>query len=198
MGIVVSLAKFSLRVVYFFIKIFPTRNKVVFLSRQSDKPSIDFNLLSKELKKQNKNVKIVMLTKRIGKGICGKLEYAFHMWIQMYHVATSKVAIIDGYQIVISVLKHKKKLKVIQIWHALGSLKKFGYSIADKEEGSKKEIIKRNLLAGIFRGVGIGIGVTLITAIIIAFLQRIIKLNIPVISEYIVDIVEIVENNKRY
>lgn len=64
--------------------------------------------------------------------------------------------------------------------------------------GSKKEIIKRNLLAGIFRGIGIGIGVTLITAIIIAFLQKIIKLNIPVISEYIVDIVEIVENNRRY
>lgn len=62
--------------------------------------------------------------------------------------------------------------------------------------GSKKEIVKRNLLAGIFRGVGIGIGITLITAIIIAFLQKIIKLNIPVISEYIVDIVEIVENNK--
>lgn len=143
MGILLNIAKFTLSLIYFVIKIFPTRNKVVFLSRQSDKPSIDFKFLAKELQKQNKDLKVVMLTKRIGNSSLGKLEYAFHMWKQMYHVATSKVAIIDGYQIVISVLKHKKKLKVIQIWHALGCLKKFGYSIADKAEGSKKEIIQK-------------------------------------------------------
>ena len=60
--------------------------------------------------------------------------------------------------------------------------------------GSKKEIIKRNLIAGIFRGVGIGIGVTIITAIIIFFLQRLVRLNLPGIGKYIYDIVEIVEN----
>lgn len=59
--------------------------------------------------------------------------------------------------------------------------------------GNKKEIIKRNLLAGIFRGVGIGIGVTIITAILIVILKNIVMLNIPIIGEYISDIVEIVE-----
>ena len=62
--------------------------------------------------------------------------------------------------------------------------------------GSKKEIIKRNLLAGIFRGVGIGIGVTIITAILIILLQRIVALNIPIIGEYIADIVEIVQKSR--
>ena len=61
--------------------------------------------------------------------------------------------------------------------------------------GSKKEIIKRNLYAGIFRGVGIGIGVTAITAILVILLQKIVTLNIPVIGEYIAEIVEIVEKN---
>lgn len=32
--------------------------------------------------------------------------------------------------------------------------------------GSKKEILTRNIIAGLARGVGIGIGVTIITAII--------------------------------
>ena len=62
--------------------------------------------------------------------------------------------------------------------------------------GSKKEIIKRNLIAGIFRGVGIGIGVTIITAILVILLQRIVALNIPVIGEYIADIVEIVQKSR--
>lgn len=62
--------------------------------------------------------------------------------------------------------------------------------------GSKKEIIKRNLLAGISRGIGVGIGVTVITAILITLLNKIVKLNIPVIGEYIADIVEIVQKSR--
>ena len=60
--------------------------------------------------------------------------------------------------------------------------------------GNKKEILKRNLIAGVSRGIGIGIGVTIVTAIIVYFLRRLIMLNIPVIGDYISDIVEIVEN----
>ncbi len=61
---------------------------------------------------------------------------------------------------------------------------------------NKKELIKRNILAGIARGIGIGIGVTVITAILIILLRKIVALNIPVIGEYIADIVEIVQNSK--
>ena len=63
--------------------------------------------------------------------------------------------------------------------------------------GSKKQIIIRNLIAGIFRGIGIGIGVTIITAILIYILQKIIRLNIPVIGDFISDVVDIVQQ-KRY
>lgn len=59
--------------------------------------------------------------------------------------------------------------------------------------GNKKEIFLKNLLAGIARGVGIGLGVTVITAILVVIAQRIVTLNIPVIGEYIADIVEIVQ-----
>ena len=61
--------------------------------------------------------------------------------------------------------------------------------------GSKKEIVKRNFLAGIFRGIGIGIGVTIITAILVMLLNKIVTLNIPVIGEYVSEIVKIVEKN---
>ncbi len=62
--------------------------------------------------------------------------------------------------------------------------------------GSRKEIILRNLYAGIFRGVGIGIGVTIISAILIIILRKIVTLNIPIIGEYIADIVDIVQNSR--
>ena len=63
--------------------------------------------------------------------------------------------------------------------------------------GTKREIAKRNFIAGIFRGIGVGIGVTIITAIIIYFLQKLVRLNLPVIGKFISDIVEIVEAVNR-
>ena len=63
--------------------------------------------------------------------------------------------------------------------------------------GNRKELIIRNLISGIAKGVGIGIGFSLLTAILVIILQKIVTLNIPVIGDYISDIVDIVENNRR-
>ncbi len=61
--------------------------------------------------------------------------------------------------------------------------------------GNRKKLLITNLIAGISRGVGIGIGVTIISAILLIILQKIVTLNIPVIGEYIIDIVEIVKKS---
>jgi len=62
--------------------------------------------------------------------------------------------------------------------------------------GDTKQVLFRNLWAGIAKGIGIGIGFTIITAVIIMLLQRIVTLNIPVIGEYIGDIIDIVEKSR--
>ena len=62
--------------------------------------------------------------------------------------------------------------------------------------GDKKKLFVRNLITGIFKGIGIGMGVTVITAILIILLQKIVALNIPVIGEFISDIVDIVQNSR--
>lgn len=62
--------------------------------------------------------------------------------------------------------------------------------------GNRKQLFLRNIFAGIGKGIGIGIGVTVITAILVMLLQKIVTLNIPVIGEYIADIVDIVEKSR--
>ena len=62
--------------------------------------------------------------------------------------------------------------------------------------GNRKELFFRNIWSGIVKGIGIGIGVTIITAIIVIILQKIVTWNIPIIGEYIADIVDIVENSR--
>ena len=54
----------------------------------------------------------------------------------------SKVVILEGYTITASVMKHKKGLRILQMWHALGILKKFGYCVKDRPEGYSAGIIK--------------------------------------------------------
>ncbi len=59
--------------------------------------------------------------------------------------------------------------------------------------GNKKQVFFRNFLAGISRGIGTGIGITLITALLIYILQKIVTLNIPVIGDFVSDIIDIVQ-----
>lgn len=59
--------------------------------------------------------------------------------------------------------------------------------------GSKKQMFFKNFFAGIARGVGIGIGVTIVTAIVVIILQKIVLLNIPVIGDYVADIIDIIQ-----
>lgn len=85
----------------------------------------------------------------------------------------------------------------------LKSLEKLNYTLTKNNIlelaellGNKKELIFRNLITGISKGIGIGIGFTILTAILLIVLQKIVTLNIPVIGDYISDIVEIVESKK--
>ncbi|MGN1269861.1 MAG: CDP-glycerol glycerophosphotransferase family protein [Clostridia bacterium] len=130
--------------IYCFFKLLPTTKKITMISRQSDKKTIDFELLENKLKEKMPNYKIKILCKKLEGGakatIINKIKYAFHCLIQMYNISTSQVVILDSYCILISILKHKKNLKVIQMWHSMGTMKKFGYQILDKEEGSSSKM----------------------------------------------------------
>lgn len=134
--LVINIAIAVLNVIYLPFKCLKTKNKITYISRQSNTPSIDFKLLNQEMARLDGNVRQVILAKKIEKGIVAKIQYALHTFVQMYHIATSKVVIVDTYVIPVSVLKHKKELKIIQIWHALGAIKKFGYQVIGKKEGS--------------------------------------------------------------
>ncbi|MGX7198046.1 CDP-glycerol glycerophosphotransferase family protein [Enterococcus olivae] len=131
-----------LKIIYFVFKLFPSKNQVVFISRQSDTPSIDFEMIIGELKKDS--LEVVVLCKQMEKSKLGYLKYYFHILKQSFVLARSRVCIIDTYIIPVSVLKHKKSLKIIQIWHAIGKIKKSGYQTLGKK-GGRDEALSRGL-----------------------------------------------------
>lgn len=121
--------------IYSCIKLLPSRNKVTFISRQQDSVPIDFKLLIKTLRERDETgISITVLTKTLGYGFLDKIRYIPHIFRQMYHIATSRIVVLDSYSIPVCILHHKKSLMVVQLWHGLGSFKKFAYSIIDKPE----------------------------------------------------------------
>ncbi|MDD2504686.1 MAG: CDP-glycerol glycerophosphotransferase family protein [Bacilli bacterium] len=130
-----------LNAIYILFKFNKSKKKVFFLSRQGNSASIDYKLIIKELEKKYPTYEIVVMTKKIEKKpLTFFIKNNAILFKQMYHLSTSEICIIDGYNLSVSVLKHKKELKIIQIWHALGGVKKFGSQI--KEESKKMKINK--------------------------------------------------------
>ena len=138
----ICIAKGFLNIIYFFVKMFPIKNKIVMLSRQSNKPSIDFELIKKEILRKTGDIEIKVLCKVLKSNVKDRINYCFYILKCMYHIATSKVCILDSYSIPISILKHKKSLEIIQIWHASGATKKFGYQSLNKKEGRGEGVAK--------------------------------------------------------
>jgi len=61
-----------------------------------------------------------------------------------------------------------------------------------------KRIIYINTLSGISRGIGTAIGFTVITAIILIVIRNLAVQNIPLIGDFIAEIVKIVESKVGY
>ena len=141
MSIIIILGRKVLAFIYMFLKLFPCKkDKVLFLSRQSNELTLDFSLLSQELKNQKNDIKIVAICNRMDDKKEGKIRFVFNLLCSMYHLATSSVCVLDAYWPAVSLLKHKKDLTVIQMWHALGKIKQSGYQTLGKAAGRGKKL----------------------------------------------------------
>ena len=133
LGTLIKIGTGVLNAVYSIMKIAPVKNRIVFLSRQSNKPSYDIKAL--EAWFQEKGFETVVLCREMGHGPAAYAGYMLHMLKQMRVMATSKMVILDTYCIAACLLRHRDELLIAQMWHALGSLKKFSLSILDQAGG---------------------------------------------------------------
>lgn len=137
------IARAMMNLIYFFLKLFPIqKNKILMLSRQSDKPNIDFKLIEEEIKNREQQYKVIILCKKVPKRTLKRIVYCFYLIKCMYHLATARVCIVNGYVIPVSLLHHKNQLTILQIWHAMGAIKQFGLQVTDKKEGNRRNIAK--------------------------------------------------------
>lgn len=144
MEFIIKAGTFFLQAVYQCMKLFPVKDKITMISRQSNTPSVDFLLVKDEISRRSPGTEVVLLCRTLDGGadatVWNKLGYGIHMLTQMYHLATSKVILLDTYCIVASLLHHRKSLKIVQMWHSMGTMKLFGYTAVGSQEGSSARI----------------------------------------------------------
>lgn len=141
MRFALAIGRIILNFIYFFHKLFPVKERISFVSRQNPAPLPDVKMLAAELERLSPETEIVVSCRMIGPGVIGKLKYLFHMITKQMHLfATSRVIILDGYCIAACMLKHRKDLKIVQMWHAMGALKKFGWAAVGQEEGYSEAV----------------------------------------------------------
>lgn len=139
---ILTIMKYGMRCLYFFLKLLtPVRDRVVFISRQSDTPSVNFRMLEEEINRLAPQYTCEFYCKLGLKSEMG-LSYVLLMLRQMKALAGARVCITESYCIPISLLSHKKELTVIQIWHSMVAIKQFGWQTVDKPEGSPADVAR--------------------------------------------------------
>ncbi len=74
------------------------------------------------------------------------------------------------------------------------------YGIAEYAEffAHPYRVVWVNLLGGLARGIGVAVGFTLIAAVLLWFLGRLARLNLPLIGQFVADIARIVEHELAF
>lgn len=139
--IFINVFKALLKLLYVLFNLFPVNeHKILFLSRQANAPSTDFQLIQRELKNINKEYIIINICYRVKRNVIGYSVFFWYIVKSMYHLATVKVCVLDSYWPPVSILKHKRSLTVIQIWHSIGKIKKSGYQTLGAPGGRDEKI----------------------------------------------------------
>ncbi|MGI1805934.1 CDP-glycerol glycerophosphotransferase family protein [Exiguobacterium sp. TDN 0502] len=134
---------YLLALTYWVTKRLPIQsNKVVFATYRSDRLVDNFRAVYDELEQRDLGYRYVFLLKRFPQSLGGQISYVFHMMRATYELATARYFIIDDYYYPVYVSPLRKGTEVIQLWHACGAFKKFGYSVLDKSYSPDDDYLK--------------------------------------------------------
>lgn len=123
--LLIGVAKALLLAWYELCCLLPSKDRILCLSRQQDSEPLDFQLVRSCVEREHPGWEVVILAKTLGSNV---IPYGFHMLKQLRLAATSRAVLLDSYAIGISLLAGHIKVPVVQMWHAMGNMKRFGYT----------------------------------------------------------------------
>lgn len=113
------------------------QDMLLLISRQHRQTSADFRRIIAATEKVSPQTRIVVLNHRSTRNL---LIEARRVIEQMWHLSAARAVIVDTYIIPVSVLPPVTDRPVVQIWHAIGAVKKFGLASVGTAEGARADV----------------------------------------------------------
>lgn len=113
--------------------------KILFVENHAEKLSDDFILLKEKLLQRDYRISehyLKVSTSSWGQVVCRSVRLIFDM-------ATAKCVFLNESNSLFGAFTIRKDTKLVQLWHACGAFKKWGYSVADKSFGDDREELDR-------------------------------------------------------
>ncbi len=133
----------SVRLAYLAARLLPQRRRVVLATSHAPRISGNLEFIRAELERRDPPIPYEVLAYRQPKARTNRWRVAIQGMRAGYHLATSRVFIVDDYFFPIYVVRPRNGSKIVQTWHASGAFKKVGWSVLDKTFGADDELVDR-------------------------------------------------------
>lgn len=129
--------------VFFFVKRMKIKNnRITFITIESDELRDDLKMIYEKLDREKYDIKVDAF-QYSKKSLMNNIQYLFQCIKQVYDVNTSRIVLLRDNNYVVSNFK-RDDVKVIQVWHASGAIKKFGNATERKYAISNYDYVIAN------------------------------------------------------
>lgn len=125
-----ALASAVLRVLGFLFDRLPIRPRVVLATARLARLEGNLAFLHAETGRTRPGRELVTLLEPYSYGLAGKLTYLARLVRGTYLLRTSALFVVDNAYLPVHVAPHRPGTTVVQVWHAVGALKRFGADTA--------------------------------------------------------------------
>lgn len=123
-------------------RLFPVRPRVVLATGHGARIGGNLTWIRDELRRSRPGTPIVELAHEPGGGLRRHLAAGIHAITAGYHLATASLFVVDDYFFPMYVVTPRPGTTYVQVWHACGAFKRFGYSVLDKSFGADEAYVQ--------------------------------------------------------
>jgi len=121
----------------------PVRRRIVLATSHDPVPRGNLAVLRRALAAHQPSVPVVIQAFSVGRGLGAQWRAARESIRAGYLLASSAVFVVDDFFLPVYVVQPRPGTTIIQVWHACGAFKRFGYSTRDKTFGADESTLGR-------------------------------------------------------
>jgi CDP-glycerol glycerophosphotransferase (TagB/SpsB family) len=124
-------------------RLLPLKSTVVFATSHLPYLSGNLRFIADELRRTHPGVPVTEITLKIDHHRLARFEFYWAAVRSGYLLARARVVLVDDFFFPMYVVTPRAGTIRVQVWHAAGAFKKFGYSVLDKTFGADEETVSK-------------------------------------------------------